>query len=73
MLSFAAGIYFMAFVTATYMFYLARTLTLFALIPMPIIRSLLSKQVQGSSCGKILTMLQLSFSLASLGLFPNLH
>ncbi|KAG5834852.1 hypothetical protein ANANG_G00265980 [Anguilla anguilla] len=70
MLSFAAGIYFMAFVTATYMFYLARTLTLFALIPMPIIRSLLSKQVQGSSCGKILTMLQLSFSLASLAYSP---
>ncbi|KAJ8347183.1 hypothetical protein SKAU_G00285840 [Synaphobranchus kaupii] len=70
MLSFAAGIYFMAFVTATYMFYLARALTLFALIPMPIIRSLLSKQVQGSSYGKILTMLQLSFVLASLAYSP---
>ncbi|KAJ8402064.1 hypothetical protein AAFF_G00372990 [Aldrovandia affinis] len=66
MISFAAGIYFMAFVTATYMFYLARALTLFALIPMPIIRSLLSKQVQGSSYGKILITLQLSFTLASL-------
>nr|XP_023682761.1 thymic stromal cotransporter homolog [Paramormyrops kingsleyae] len=66
MVSFAAGIYFMSFVTATYLFYLARSLTLFALIPMPTIRSLLSKQVQPSSYGKILISLQLSFTLASL-------
>ncbi|XP_061071908.1 solute carrier family 46 member 2 [Conger conger] len=70
MLSFAAGIYFMAFVTATYMYYLARALTLFALIPMPIICSLLSKQVHSSSYGKILITLQLSFALASLVYSP---
>ncbi|KAL0963199.1 hypothetical protein UPYG_G00351050 [Umbra pygmaea] len=70
MVSFAAGIYFMAFVTATYMFYLARALTLFALIPMPTIRALLSKQVNGSSYGITLISLQLSFKIASLAYTP---
>ncbi|KAJ8007497.1 hypothetical protein DPEC_G00118110 [Dallia pectoralis] len=70
MASFAAGIYFMAFVTATYMFYLARALTLFALIPMPTIRALLSKQVIGSSYGITLISLQLSFKIASLVYTP---
>ncbi|KAJ8286372.1 hypothetical protein GJAV_G00037940 [Gymnothorax javanicus] len=70
-LSFAVGIYVMAFVTATYMFFLARALTMFALMPMPIIRSLLSKQVQGSSCGKVFTVLQLCFALASLAYSPG--
>ncbi|XP_046902607.1 thymic stromal cotransporter homolog [Hypomesus transpacificus] len=70
MLSFAVGIYFMAFVTETYMFYLARSLTLFALIPMPTIRSLLSKQVKGSSYGILLISLQLSFKVASLAYTP---
>ncbi|XP_036385017.1 thymic stromal cotransporter homolog [Megalops cyprinoides] len=70
MVSFAAGIYFMAFVTATYMFYLARALTLFALIPMPTIRSLLSKQVQDTSYGKILISLQLSLTIASVVYSP---
>ncbi|KAM3874315.1 solute carrier family 46 member 2 [Diretmus argenteus] len=70
MLSFASGIYFMAFVTATYMFYLARSLTLFALIPMPTIRSLLSQQVQGSSYGITLISLQLAFKFASLAYTP---
>nr|XP_023996089.1 LOW QUALITY PROTEIN: thymic stromal cotransporter homolog [Salvelinus alpinus] len=70
MVSSAAGIYFMAFVTATYMFYLARALTLFALIPMPTIRALLSKQVTGSSYGITLISLQLSFKIASLAYTP---
>lgn len=70
MVSFAAGIYFMAFVTETYMFYLARCLTLFALIPMPTIRSLLSKQVKSSSYGIILISFQLSFMVASLVYTP---
>ncbi|KAK6322909.1 hypothetical protein J4Q44_G00077010 [Coregonus suidteri] len=70
MVSFAAGIYFMAFVTATYMFYLARALGLFSLIPMPTIRALLSKQVKGSSYGITLISLQLSFKMASLVYTP---
>ncbi|XP_030006315.1 thymic stromal cotransporter homolog [Sphaeramia orbicularis] len=70
MLSFASGIYFMSFVTATYMFYLARLLTLFALIPMPTIRSLLSQQVPASSCGTTLTGLQVILWLSSLAYIP---
>lgn len=70
MLSFTFGIYFMGFVTATYMFYLARSLMLFALIPMPTIRSLLSQQVQRSSCGTTLISLQLAFKFASLAYAP---
>ncbi|MBN3295531.1 TSCOT protein, partial [Amia calva] len=63
--SFGAGIFGMSFVTTTYGFFIARTLNMFALIPMPTIRSLLSKQVQGSSLGKVLISMQLSFTLAS--------
>ncbi|KAB5543664.1 hypothetical protein PHYPO_G00082000 [Pangasianodon hypophthalmus] len=70
MLSFLTGIYFMSFVTTTTTYYLARTLTLFALIPMPTIRSLLSKQVRGSSYGKTFTGLQLSFQLVGLATTP---
>lgn len=70
MLSFTLGIYFMSFVTATYLFYLARSLTLFALIPMPIIRSLLSQQVPKSSCGTTLTALQLLLKFAAAAYIP---
>ncbi|KAK6316519.1 hypothetical protein J4Q44_G00140430 [Coregonus suidteri] len=70
MVSFAGGIYFMAFVTTTYMFYMARALTLFGLIPMPNIRALLSKQVNASSYGITLISLQLSFKMASLVYTP---
>lgn len=70
MLSFALGIYFMTFVTATYMFYLARSLNLFALIPLPTIRSLLSQQVPKSSCGMTLTVLQLALKFAALAYIP---
>uniref|UniRef100_A0A3Q0T6X7 Solute carrier family 46 member 2 n=1 Tax=Amphilophus citrinellus TaxID=61819 RepID=A0A3Q0T6X7_AMPCI len=55
MLSFAFGIYFMSFVTTTLTFYLARALTLFALIPMTTIRALLSQQVPASSYGEYTT------------------
>ncbi|XP_029920932.1 thymic stromal cotransporter homolog [Myripristis murdjan] len=71
MLSFASGIFFMSFVTTTSMFYLARSLTLFALIPVPTIRSLLSQQVQGSSYGVTLLSLQLAFKLAGLAYTPS--
>ncbi|KAJ3606010.1 hypothetical protein NHX12_028053 [Muraenolepis orangiensis] len=71
MLSFASGIYFMAFVTETYMFYLARALMLFALIPTPTMRSILSQQVTGSSYGIVLISFQLSFKVASLAYTPT--
>lgn len=70
MLSFTSGIYFMSFVTATYAFYLARSLTLFALIPLPTIRSLLSQQVPKSSCGTTLTALQLVLKFAAAAYIP---
>uniref|UniRef100_UPI0037E8E74A solute carrier family 46 member 2 n=1 Tax=Semicossyphus pulcher TaxID=241346 RepID=UPI0037E8E74A len=70
MISFASGIFFMSFVTTTYMFYLARSLNLFALIPMPTIRSLLSLQVPASSCGTALTSLQLALKFAGLAYIP---
>ncbi|NWH64282.1 TSCOT protein, partial [Geococcyx californianus] len=50
--SFSAGILIMAFVRWTYLFYIARAVMLFALIPLPTIRSMLSKHVEGSSYGK---------------------
>ncbi|XP_019729612.1 thymic stromal cotransporter homolog [Hippocampus comes] len=70
MLSFACGIYFMSFVTASYMFYLARSLSLFALIPLPTIRSILSQQVPTSLCGITLTALQLALRFAALAYIP---
>ncbi|XP_077354748.1 solute carrier family 46 member 2 [Festucalex cinctus] len=70
MLSFASGIYFMSFVTATYMFYLARSLSLFGLIPLPTIRSLLSQKVPTSLCGFTLTALQLALRFAALAYIP---
>ncbi|XP_044308412.1 thymic stromal cotransporter homolog [Varanus komodoensis] len=61
--SFSAGILIMAFVRQTYLFYIARAVMLFALIPMPTIRSLLSKHVGESSYGKVFVLLQLSLVL----------
>ncbi|KAM3848466.1 solute carrier family 46 member 2 [Vipera latastei] len=58
--SFSAGILIMAFVRWTFLFYTARAVMLFALIPLPTIRSLLSKQVKASAYGKAFVLLQLS-------------
>uniref|UniRef100_H3B4U3 Solute carrier family 46 member 2 n=1 Tax=Latimeria chalumnae TaxID=7897 RepID=H3B4U3_LATCH len=62
-LSFSAGILVMAFVRWTFMFYIARAIMMFALIPLPTIRSIISKQVQGSSYGKVFVLLQIALSL----------
>ncbi|NXW38528.1 TSCOT protein, partial [Phaetusa simplex] len=59
-ISFNAGILIMAFVRWTFLFYIARAVMLFALIPLPTIRSMLSKHVEGSSYGKVFVLLQLS-------------
>ncbi|XP_014811882.1 PREDICTED: thymic stromal cotransporter homolog [Calidris pugnax] len=59
-ISFTAGVLIMAFVRWTFLFYIARAVMLFALIPLPTIRSVLSKHVEGSSYGKIFVLLQLS-------------
>ncbi|NWR36677.1 TSCOT protein, partial [Tachuris rubrigastra] len=58
--SFSTGILIMAFVQWTFLFYIARSVMLFALIPLPTIRSMLSKHVEGSSYGKVFVLLQLS-------------
>ncbi|NXR16006.1 TSCOT protein, partial [Semnornis frantzii] len=58
--SFSAGILIMAFVRWTFLFYIARAVMLFALIPIPTIRSMLSKHVEGSSYGQVFVLLQLS-------------
>ncbi|NWI46306.1 TSCOT protein, partial [Picathartes gymnocephalus] len=58
--SFSAGILIMAFVQWTFLFYTARAVMLFALIPLPTIRSMLSKHIEGSSYGKVFVLLQLS-------------
>ncbi|KAM6105432.1 LOW QUALITY PROTEIN: solute carrier family 46 member 2 [Pterocles gutturalis] len=58
--SFSAGIFVMAFVRWTFLFYIARAVMLFALIPLPTIRSMLSKHIEGSSYGKVFVLLQLS-------------
>ncbi|XP_071436110.1 solute carrier family 46 member 2 [Pithys albifrons albifrons] len=58
--SFSTGILIMAFVQWTFLFYTARAAMLFALIPLPTIRSMLSKHVEGSSYGKVFVLLQLS-------------
>ncbi|NWX49831.1 TSCOT protein, partial [Steatornis caripensis] len=58
--SFSAGILIMAFVRWTFLFYIARAVMLFALIPLPTIRSMLSKHIEGSSYGKVFVLLQLS-------------
>ncbi|XP_054640340.1 thymic stromal cotransporter homolog isoform X3 [Dunckerocampus dactyliophorus] len=51
LISNAAGMLLMAFVTTTYMFFLARALTLFSKMPVVLISSQLSQQVHSSSYG----------------------
>ncbi|XP_062062918.1 solute carrier family 46 member 2 [Lepus europaeus] len=63
MVSFASGSLLMAFVKETYMFYIARAIMMFALIPITTIRSAMSKLIKGSSYGKVFVILQLSLAL----------
>ncbi|XP_025744193.1 solute carrier family 46 member 2 [Callorhinus ursinus] len=63
MVSFGSGALLLAFVKETYMFYIARAVMLFALIPVTTIRSAMSKLIKGSSYGKVFVILQLSLAL----------
>ncbi|XP_021585086.2 solute carrier family 46 member 2 [Ictidomys tridecemlineatus] len=63
MVSFGSGALLLAFVKETYMFYVARAVMLFALIPITTIRSAMSKLINGSSYGKVFVILQLSLAL----------
>ncbi|KAG8454979.1 hypothetical protein GDO86_001267 [Hymenochirus boettgeri] len=63
--SFSSGILIMAFVRWTYLYYVARAVMMFSLIPTPTIRSLISKHIQGSSYGKVFIVLQLAIGIIS--------
>ncbi|XP_077470975.1 solute carrier family 46 member 2-like [Stigmatopora argus] len=67
LLSNAAGMIPMAFAKNAYMFFFARFLALFSLMPVPLICSLLSQQMHDSSYSKVLTSLQLSLKIFSAG------
>ncbi|XP_049608382.1 solute carrier family 46 member 2-like [Syngnathus scovelli] len=67
LLSNAASMLPMAFATTAYMFFIARALALFSLMPVPLICSLLSQQVHSSSYSKVLISLQLSLKMSSAG------
>ncbi|KAM7093873.1 solute carrier family 46 member 2 [Molossus nigricans] len=63
MVSFGSGALLLTFVKETYMFYIARGVMLFALIPVTTIRSAMSKLIKDSSYGKVFVILQLSLTL----------
>ncbi|KAI5138392.1 thymic stromal cotransporter homolog [Manis pentadactyla] len=63
MVSFGSGALLLAFTKETYMFYIARAIMLFALIPITTIRSAVSKLINDSSYGKVFVILQLSLAL----------
>ncbi|KAM9330646.1 uncharacterized protein PAF06_016341 [Gastrophryne carolinensis] len=63
--SFSSGLLIMAFVQHTYMYYVARIAMMFSLIPTPTIRSVISKQIQGSSYGKVFVVLQLAIEIVA--------
>ncbi|XP_072010919.1 solute carrier family 46 member 2-like [Engystomops pustulosus] len=62
-ISFGSGLTIMAFVQSTYMYYIARTVMMFSVITTPTIRSVISKQIQGSSYGKVFVVLQLAVEI----------
>ncbi|KAM4709067.1 solute carrier family 46 member 2-like [Discoglossus pictus] len=66
MFSFSAGILIMAFVRWTFLYYVARAVMMFSLIPTPTIRSMISKRVQGSSYGKVFVVLQMAIQIISI-------
>ncbi|XP_008140009.2 thymic stromal cotransporter homolog isoform X1 [Eptesicus fuscus] len=63
MVSFGSGALLLSFVKETYMFYIARAVMLFALIPITTIRSAMSKLIKDSSYGKVFVILQLFLTL----------
>ncbi|XP_067839705.1 solute carrier family 46 member 2 isoform X1 [Heptranchias perlo] len=63
MVSFSSGILIMAFVKWTYLYFIARAVMMFALIPLPTIRSVISKQIEGTSYGKAFGVLQILLTL----------
>ncbi|XP_078071449.1 solute carrier family 46 member 2-like [Mustelus asterias] len=66
MLSFSTGMLIMAFVKWTFLYFIARALMIFALIPLPTIQSVISKQIKDTSYGKPLAKLQILLTLAGI-------
>ncbi|XP_075707596.1 solute carrier family 46 member 2-like [Rhinoderma darwinii] len=62
--SFSTGIFIMAFVRWAFLYFIARGVMMFSLIPLPTIRSVLSKHIPGSSYGKVFVVLQLSLAIS---------
>ncbi|XP_040273258.1 thymic stromal cotransporter homolog [Bufo bufo] len=65
-ISFSFGVFIMAFVRKTFLYFIARGVMMFALIPIPTIRSVLSKHIQVSSYGKVFVALQLPLTISGL-------
>ncbi|XP_055488403.1 thymic stromal cotransporter homolog [Leucoraja erinacea] len=63
MVSFSSGMLIMAYVKWTSLFFIARAVMMFALIPLPMIRSVISKQISDTSYGKVLGLLQIFLTL----------
>ncbi|XP_029441810.1 thymic stromal cotransporter homolog [Rhinatrema bivittatum] len=62
-ISFSVGMFILAFVRWSFLYYVARAVMLFSYIPLPTIRSMLSKEPHGSSCGKVFVVLQLTLEI----------
>ncbi|XP_078071450.1 solute carrier family 46 member 2-like [Mustelus asterias] len=63
MLSFSIGMLIMAFVMRTFLYFVARAVMIFALIPLATIRSVISKQIKDTSYGKPFAILQILLTL----------
>ncbi|XP_072373395.1 solute carrier family 46 member 2-like isoform X1 [Scyliorhinus torazame] len=63
MVSFSTGMLIMAFVEWTFLYFIARAVMIFALIPMATIRSVISKQIKDTSYGKLFAILQILLTL----------
>ncbi|XP_043571648.1 thymic stromal cotransporter homolog [Chiloscyllium plagiosum] len=64
MLSFSIGILIMAFTKWTFLYFIARAVMMFALIPLPTIRSVISKQKDDNSYGKLFAILEILLTLS---------
>ncbi|XP_078427125.1 solute carrier family 46 member 2-like isoform X2 [Cetorhinus maximus] len=63
MVSFSIGMLIMAFVKWTFLYFIARVVMMFALIPLATIRSVISKQIKDTSYGKPFAILQILLTL----------
>ncbi|XP_038660131.1 LOW QUALITY PROTEIN: thymic stromal cotransporter homolog [Scyliorhinus canicula] len=64
MVSFSTGMLIMAFVEWTFLYFIARIVMIFALIPLPTIRSVISKQIKDTSYGKWFGLLEICLTIS---------